>query len=133
MAIGRKFIGMAERSLFAKGGRYFQMKERNAPAKAEKIKDKAEKIKAKMEKNKQKKDWKVVEDCLVLYNNAMEKTGHLPPAERARILEATEEQIHQRGVVRTYDRNAEKQSFAHQELSKMTANLNMERTRLKKK
>jgi TPP-dependent pyruvate/acetoin dehydrogenase alpha subunit len=131
MAIGRKFIGMAERSLFAKGGRYFQMKERNAEGKAEKIKDKAEKIKAKMEKEKQKKDWKIVEDCLVLYRNAIDKTGHLPPSERAKVLEATEERI-DRAVVRTYTPRAEKQSFAHQKLSEMTANLSMERKRLKK-
>jgi len=124
MAIGRKFIGMAERSLFTKGGRYFQMKERNAAGKEEKIKDK-------LEKTKQKKDWKIVEDCLVLYRNAMERTEHLPPSERAKILEATEERI-DRAVVRTYTPRAEKQSFAHQKLSEMTANLSMERKRLKK-
>ena len=134
MAIGKKsFVSMVEKGLFQKDGRYFQMKERNAPAKAEKIKDRAEKIKARMEKNKQKKDWKMVEDALVLYRNAMEKTGHLPPAERAKILEATEERIYRTGVERTYnpDPNA-KQSFAHQKLSEMTANLSMERKRLKK-
>ena len=124
MAIRKKFFGMAERSLFAKNGRYFQMKERNAAGKEEKIKDK-------LEKTKQKKDWKIVEDCLVLYRNAMERTEHLPPSERAKVLEATEERI-DRAVVRTYTPRAEKQSFAHQKLSEMTANLSMERKRLKR-
>jgi len=124
MAIWKKFVGMGERSLFTKGGKYFQMKERNAAGKEEKIK-------AKLEKTKQKKDWKIVEDCLVLYRNAMERTEHLPPSERAKVLEATEERI-DRAVVRTYTPRAEKQSFAHQKLSEMTANLSMERKRLKK-
>ncbi len=131
MAIRKKFVGMVERSLFTKGGRYFQMKERNAAGKEEKIKAKLEKIKDKLEKTKQKKDWKIVEDCLVLYKNATEKTGHLPPSERAKILEATGERI-DRAVVRTYTPRAEKQSFAHKELSEMSASLSMERKRLKK-
>ena len=124
MAIVKKFVGMADRSLFATGGKYFQMKERNAAGKEEKIK-------AKLDKMKQKKDWKIVEDCLVLYRNAMEKTGHLPPSERAKVLEATGERI-DRAVVRTYTPRAEKQSFAHKELSEMSASLSMERKRLKK-
>ena len=112
MTIRKKFVGI------------FQMKERNAAGKEEKIK-------AKLEMTKQKKDWKIVEDCLVLYKNAMEKTRHLPPAERAKILGATEERI-DRAVVRTYAPRADKQSFAHQKLSEMTADLAMERKRLNK-
>lgn len=124
MAIGRKLVGRLERSLFVPGGRYFQRKERMA-------KGKEEKRQTKMVMKKQKKDWKIVEDSLVLYKNAMEKTGHLPPAERARVLEKTEDLIYRR-VVRTYDPSAKKQSLAYQKLSEMTAKLSTERMRLKK-
>jgi hypothetical protein len=124
MARDRKFVGMLKRQMFKSGGRYFQREERMA-------KGKEEKIKAKMEMKKQKKDWKLVENSLVLYNRAMEKTGHLPPAKRAKVLETAESLIH-RNVMKTWDPRAEKQSFAHQKLSEMTAKLAVERMRLKK-
>jgi len=135
MAISRRFVGelkkRGENSLFAKGGRYFQMKESRAERTLLKEKIKSEKKGNMAIKKRDKADWKIVEDSLVLYKNAMEKTGHLPPAERAKILGATEERI-DRAVVRTYTPRAEKQSFAHKELSEMSASLSMERKRLKK-
>jgi hypothetical protein len=114
---GKKYLGgnpMALRNIFARRG-------------AEAMKRKE----GKMEIKKQKKDWKMVEDSLVLYKNAMEKTGHLPPAERAKVLKKVEGIIFER-VKKTYNDNAEKQSLAHQKLYKMTADLAMERMRLKK-
>jgi len=125
MAIGRKVMGKLERQVFKSGGRYFQRKERMA-------KGKEEKIRAKMGMKKQKKDWKLVENSLVLYNSAMEKTGHLPPAKRARVLETAESLIY-RNVMKTWNPRAEKQSSAHQKLSEMTAKLAVERMRLNKK
>ena len=130
MAIGKRFVGGLERSLFVRGGRYFQLKEGRAKKTLLKEKIKSEKNENRAIRKRQKADWKIVEDCLVLYRNAMEKTGHLPPSERAKILGATEERI-DRAVVRTYTPKAEKQSFAHQKLSEMTVNLSMERKRLK--
>jgi len=124
MARDRKFVGMLKRQMFKSGGRYFQREERLA-------KGKEEKRQTKMEMKKQKKDWKMVEDSLVLYKNAMEKTGHLPPVERAKVLKKVEGIIFER-VKKTYNDNVEKQSLAHQKLYEMTAHLAMERMRLKK-
>jgi len=137
MAIGRKIVGGLERSLFVPGGRYYtetktgKRKELREKLRQERVKSKSEKIKTKLEMKKQKKDWKMVEESLVLYKNAMETTGHLPPAERAKILKKVEDIIFER-VKKTYNDNAEKQSLAHQKLYEMNAHLAMERMRLKK-
>ena len=131
MAIGRKFVGGLERSLFVRGGRYFQLKEGRAKKTLLKEKIKSEKKENMAIRKRQKADWKMVEDSLVLYKNAIETTGHLPPAERAKVLKKAEDIIYAR-VEKTYNDNAEKQSLAHQKLSEMTAHLAMERMRLKK-
>lgn len=123
MAIGKRLIGGMERSLFRGDGRYFQMKE----CRAKNLEEKKQ-----VTKGVEKKDLKMVEKSLALYKNAMERTGHLPPEKRAKLLEEVEDRIY-RNVERTYNPRAEKQSFAHQKLSEMTAKLNMERHRLKKK
>lgn len=124
MAIGKKFCGMAERSLFREGGRYFQRKERMA-------KGKEEKRQTKMEMKKQKKDWIMVKDSIVLFNSAMGETKNMPPAERAKILKKAEDIIFER-VKKTYNDNAKKQSLPHQKLSWMAMKLAGERMRLKK-
>lgn len=124
MAIGKRLVRGLERNIFVPGGRYFQRKERMA-------KGKEQKKQFKMGMKKQEKDWRLVEDSLMLYNKAMEKTEHLPSAKRARVLENAENLIY-RNVMRTWNPKAEKQSLAHQKLSEMAAKLAVERMRLKK-
>ncbi len=89
MAIGRRFVGKAEKSLFVPGGRYFQMKEKWAEKAKEKKAEKAE-------KKNQKKSNKIRIECELIARDALDRAKHMEGKKRTEFLDGVLNAVHKR-------------------------------------
>ena len=93
MAIGRRFVGGVEKSLFVPGGRYWQIKEKLAG----KAKEKGER---KAEKKNQKESNKVRIECELIVRDALDRAKHLEGKEKAALLDSALNAVYKRLNIR---------------------------------